>query len=245
MENFGDHPADLETVLERFPDERVHVATLKEPKTTPPLLAPEVRDDGELIERVTGFYDYHGLNNADGNTCGQAAIAAVADRLGLNINVPRESNGHWNNDAAINRILADGHRPDVFFGKFGTSGGTIASALAAYGANNVTCGYVGVGGFMCQGGWSWEQCWASVQSWVNAGWPVPVLVDAHWVIPGQPVGSGHWPVMIDCGGGNVTLANCRSDGRPIVLAQDAFLTAWNYLLGSVCGYSHCFVVAQR
>lgn len=247
-------------------DLRENLARLPEPSTAPPAAEPPTaatRSDaadlpgadalggaGALLTAGPGpdaaqFMNFQGATGT-GNTCGQAAIASLARYY--HVNLGNMGPGAWPNDMAINQVIADGFKPDVVAGAFGTTGGTIALALQHYGLSSVSCGYVGVGGVACQGGWSWQQCWQTVKQWVNAGHPVPVLVSAASVGIGLPV-QGHWPVVLRVvEGSHVTLGNCRGYGQGsnylLDVPEATFLDGWNFLGGTMCGFSHCFVVGS-
>lgn len=242
MTQSNEGPVDFKTLLERFPEDRVSFESLAEPNVPVPQPAPSADFKAASLPALSSYHSYFDKSGTS-NTCGQAAVAGVADFLGIDI-IPPEADGHWDNDTVIQTIIGAGWGPDVALG-FGSTGGGIANALTYYGAKNVSCGYVGAGGLACQFGMSWEECWSTVQTWVNAGYPIPVLVDIGTISTGQKPLVGHWPVMIDCGGGTVTLANMTRSAPVKQVSEEVFLRAWNYLLGGVCGFSHCYVTAQR
>lgn len=163
------------------------------------------------------------------NHCGQAAIAAVLDyhqkplgRLGM---------PPWDQSAAIDEIVNEGFAPDVVGGVLGTSGGLIKNAFDHFGLTNTSCGYSGAADA------GWDQCWASVQNWVHAGYPVPCCVDVGTL--GGQYFAGHWLIVYAIDASNVTVANWTSPTIPV----NTFLAAW------AChwypyGYNHCFVTGQ-
>ncbi|HTZ44306.1 MAG TPA: hypothetical protein VMB79_10630 [Jatrophihabitans sp.] len=238
--------AEALAALDADPTLRESLAKLPEPQAARP--AGPARTS-QLLGAGPGldpdqFVNFAGATGTT-NTCGQAAIASILRHY--NVNLGNMGMGPWPNDLAIDQVVADGFKPDVMFGAWGTSGGTIALALQHYGLSSVSCGYVGVGGVACQGGWSWQQCWQTLQSWVTAGHPVPALVSAASVGLGLPV-QAHWPIVLRIAGGQVTLGNCRGYGQGpqhlLELPVATFLDGWNFLAGAGCGYSHCFVVGS-
>lgn len=215
-------------------DIQAMAAAWPKPKPATVKQAPKERLLG-AARGISGFHSYYGT----GNTCGQAAIAAIADYWNLDIDgLPRDAQNHWVNATVVSRISADGYGPDVAGGKLGTSGGRLVDGLKHFGAQYAECGYAGIGGA------GWEGCWSTLQSWVNTGYPVPVMISSSAIWSNVGSLEGHWPIVVSIDNNMVSLANATSNDQLCDLPVDVFLTAWNYLKGSVYGYNHCYVVAS-
>lgn len=199
---------------------------------------PKARADGKGDDMPVYVNPYTNIAGS-GNTCGQAAIATVADYNGLEISGitrtdynPRDNRRlHWNNDPAVSRINAQ-FAPDVIGGPFGTSGGQIKNALQAFGIKQTSVIYSGTSVH-------WEQLWAVLQSYVTKGWICPVLLDATLMPGGNFPFTGHWPVVFRIDAKGVHLTNCGV--YPVTMSVDLFLRAWNYM-PLVYGYNHCGVL---
>jgi hypothetical protein len=227
---------EVQSLFEQDPELKASMAKWPVPKASatqgpPNTKAP--RMDGP-IQSFHSYFDPAGTTT----TCGQAAIAALADFWELEIDgLPRDANDHWDNDTVVNKIIADGYGPDVMLGAWGTSGGRIVDGVTHYGSQFADCGYAGLSVTS-------DSCWQNVQSWVNAGYPVPVLVSANAIWSDQPAVAGHWPIIVNIADGVVYLANCNRDDSLFALSVEAFLSAWNYLLGPAYGYNYCYVICN-
>lgn len=152
--------------------------------------------------------------NVDWNRCGQAAVATILDFHKVDPwGLPRPDTVHWDSGAAIDAIVADGFGPNFIFG-WGTSGNQMADALRHYGlrANAVTM-------FPSMGGWS--ATYGILQSYLNLGLPVPVMVDL-----GRLAGLNyvfHWAVAYHADANNIHLANCPWNPSPTIAQFEA---AW-------------------
>jgi hypothetical protein len=217
----------------------------KEGQRPPELDGASAAPANEAVTTAPNAPPYmHSYFSTEYNECGQAAIAAIVDRLGGKIgNLPRtikdpkDGLSHWNAPGVLAAIKHDGFVPDVVGGTCGTSGGQIQNALIHYGYRKSFCSFAGTTTH-------WEDLWKGLQQWVGAGWPAAVLLEAGKIphYKGFLNLSGHWPVVFRISGGTVYLANCGSDALP--MKQDAFLDAWNYLAFNplAYGYNHCMVV---
>jgi len=199
---------------------------------TPNAVPPEGAPRG-----LAGFHSYrNGRDKVDWNTCGTAAIASIADfhsrdPYGLPRPVPgADGRMHWDDGQAIDAIAAAGFGPDVVFG-WGTTGGRIRDALRSYGLT----ADVGHSGLFSR---RWRERWTRLQSYVDSGRPVPVLIDLG-MVPGGPHFAPHWAVAHDIADGQVRLGNCS--WAPVVPVE-VFLRAWRcwYL---PYGFNHCAVYA--
>lgn len=194
-----------------------------------------------------GMLSYlHSYSNIDNSSCGQAAIATVLDHLGVELpgitrTVTDASDGrkHWDNQQAVS-LIKNRYPPDVVFGLCGTSGGRITDAIRDHGFAGTDVMYAGLGT-------SWQDLWATLQSYVASGGICPVLLQAD-LIPGYSGFlnmSGHWPVIFRIDASGAHLANCA--GNTIVMSVNRFLEAWNYLAfnPAAYGYNHCAVLAAN
>jgi hypothetical protein len=171
------------------------------------------------------IYTFHAYSNhranVDWNTCGQAAIASVADYWGRNpYGLPRRGwhthnyRYYWDDGEAIDATKAGGYGPDVIFG-WGTTPGSIRNALTSYGL----AASVGHSGIFS---WGWQELWASVQNYLYWNRPVPVLIDLGAI--GGPGWSPHWAVAYRVDGGRIYLGNCPWNPAPVV---SSFQNAWH------------------
>jgi hypothetical protein len=172
----------------------------------------------------------------DWNTCGQAAIATIADYWGRNPyglprNTPDASNGlyYWNDGQAIDAVKNGGFGPDVIFG-WGTTGGRIRDALRSYGLG----AQVGYSGFFS---WGWEGLWNSLQIYLTYNHPVPVMVDIG-ALNGPSFGV-HWAIAYKYTGGRVYLGNMGGSWNSSPTANQ-FLSAWHCWFLPY-GFNHCGV----
>jgi Ricin-type beta-trefoil lectin domain-like len=183
---------------------------------------------------------FHAYVNArpdvDWNTCGTAAIATVTDFHHLDpLHLPRtttwlDGRAYWNDGQAIDAIIGAGFGPDVIFG-WGTTGGRIRDAFLSFGLS----GSVGYSGAFSAG---WQQLWSSLQSYLNANFPVPVMIDLGAI--GGPAYGVHWAIAYRVDGAGVHLGNCPWNPSPSV---DAFLSAWHCWFMPY-GFNHCGVFSQ-
>ncbi|CAA9553506.1 MAG: hypothetical protein AVDCRST_MAG73-3020 [uncultured Thermomicrobiales bacterium] len=170
----------------------------------------------------------------DWNTCGQAAVATIADYWGKNpYNLARAErdgrNGlwYWDDGEAIDAVKDGGFGPDVVFG-WGTTGGRIRDALRAY----RLWAEVGHSGAFF---WGWEDQWRKLRSYLANNRPVPVLVDM-----GRLGGSAfvhHWAIAYRIADGRVYLGNCSRNPAP---TESQFLSAWQSP-ALPYGFNHCGV----
>ena len=223
------------------------------PSTLPPSSVPYRLPEGQEVQKgplsaaylefsarlhgqrqLADFHAYVNAGDANYNTCGQAAIASVADFYGRDpYSLPRSVDGKWwNDDDIINAIKNDGLGPDMPFG-FGTSGGRIATALKRYGLDATVKWSVF--------GNEWSVLWNDLQSALYWGRPTPVLIDMGIAGERQPTPFGytplpHWPIAWRYSGGEVYLANSTVSRVPL----DQFLAAWHcwYL---PAGFNFCVV----
>ena len=175
--------------------------------------------------------------DVDWNTCGQAAIATIADYWGKNpYTLPRVErdwrNGryYWDDGQAIDAIKDGGYGPDVAFG-LGTTGGRIRDALRAY----LLWAEVGNSGL---GFWGWEDQWRKLRSYLANNRPVPVIVDLGLLAPGRGLDwLHHWAIAHKIAGGRVYLGACPWNSTP---TESAFLSAWQ-CRALPWGFNHCGV----
>jgi hypothetical protein len=207
-----------------------------------PTAPPEPEEGRVEAEEVDGYNPYYG---EVGNDCGQAAIAGILDYW--DVNLGGMGPGPWPPDKALAQVKADGYGPNMPIqgpgAIFGTNGDQIAAALRHYGGQQVGIGFAGIGV-------SPEQCFQIVRNWVDNRWPVPVLVQANYImpVPGGPWPTGvygHWPIVTKVDGQSVWLSNVSRGGDPISVTHNGFMSAWNYLGGFVHGYHHAFVVGRK
>jgi hypothetical protein len=227
--------ADLAETKAADVGSRDYQAWLREqPRPAPTGLS--LRPTGREITRP--FHAYvNSRPDVDWNTCGQAAIATITDFHGLNpygLGRTRIWTGdgqlYWDDGEAIDSIINGGFGPDVVFG-WGTTGGRITDALRSYGLT----AEVGYSGLFSAG---WENQWSTLQSYLAADLPVPVLVDLGGI--GGPWYTAHWPVAYGFDGSRVFLANCGWNPAPEV---DAFLHAWHAWFLPY-GFNHCAVYSH-
>ena len=173
---------------------------------------------------------------ADFNTCGQAAVATVLDYYGLDpYGLPRpiydEKDGrhHWRDCQIIDRIK-ERFPPDNFFGLFGTTGDQIRRALTDAGLDT----RLAYSPTPDDG----RRIWEDVKLWMNAGWPVVVIVD-RGKLGGRPF-TAHWAVAHKVAGSRVYLAN--SKGRPVVL-EERFVRAFRCRF-MPARFNHCAVFSR-
>ena len=184
------------------------------------------------LENFHAYRNYR--SGVDWNTCGQAAIASIADFHGRDpYSLPRPNTGndgrqHWNDGQIIDTIVAAGYGPDVVFG-WGTTGGRIRDALSSYGRT----ASVGHSGLFSAG---WKELWNNLRGYVRAGLPVPVLIDLG-ALPGGPSWTAHWPIVHAIRDGRVHLGNCS--WAPVV-DESTFLRAWHCWFLPY-GFNHCAV----
>lgn len=184
---------------------------------------------------------YRARRPSDWNTCGQAAIATIADFWGLdpwNLSRPvcDEINGrhYWDDCVAVDAVAGSGFGPNVIFG-LGTTGGVICNALRCYGLTHVA---VTRSGIFTAGG---EKCWRQLHEYVEYGYPAPVIVDCGQL--GGTRFTAHWAIVYRISDGRVSLGAMGGigDTAPTV---DVFLDAWRcWFLPA--GFSHCAVYGHR
>jgi hypothetical protein len=189
------------------------------------------------LRSLQNFHAYRNFRRGvDWNTCGQAAIASIADFHDRDpYPLPRPVTGadgrkHWDDGQIIDTIVAAGHGPDVVFG-WGTTGGRIRDALSSYGLT----ASVGHSGLFSAG---WKDLWHRLRSHVDAGLPVPVLIDLG-ALPGGPSWTAHWPIVHAIRDGVVHLGNCS--WAPTI-DESTFLRAWHCWFLPY-GFNHCAVYA--
>lgn len=175
--------------------------------------------------------------DVDWNTCGQAAIATIADYWGRNpyglartLKDPNDGRWYWNDGQAIDAVKNGGFGPDVVFG-WGTTGGRIRDALRSYGLN----AHVGYSGAFS---WGWQNLWNSLQSYLNANRPVPVMVDLGLI--GGPAWMVHWAIAFRISDGRVHLGNCNWNAQTRAPTIKAFQDAWQCRI-LPHGFNHCAV----
>jgi hypothetical protein len=175
---------------------------------------------GGVTQPLQSFYAYaNSRNPQDWNTCGQAAIASITDFHYKNpYSLPRSWDGHWDEGAIVDAIIAGGFGPDVIFG-WGTTPGRISSALSSYGLNART----GCSGFLFD---DWQGQWNSLLECVyHMATPTPVLVDLGLL--GGPAWTCHWPIAwrmdYTSTGMLIYLANCPWAPQ---VSESQFLDAW-------------------
>jgi hypothetical protein len=188
-----------------------------------------------MLEYVHCYRNYR--PDIDWNTCGQAAIATIADFWGLNPwGLSRSSldtsNGlyYWNDSEAIDSVIKDGFAPDVVFG-LGTTGGTIRNALEKYGLDNAAVAWSGI--FST----GWEDRWRELQEYVSRDYPVPVLIDCGAL--GGTWYQAHWAIAYKIADNQVFLGAMGGIGETAPNVEN-FLRAWHcwYL---PAGFNHCGV----
>jgi len=198
--------------------------------STPPTIrdAPVGVDAEGGIDWMQSYF-----NRNEGNTCGQAAIAALLDFNKLNPwNLQRWNQGHWDDEEVIQRIIGDGFGPNVFFGVFGTNAGQITLALQHYGLYS---------GFRYSPPFgSGDEQWTDVKNWVVNGHPVATLVDTG-ALGGNWWGA-HWPIVHKVEGGQVWLANW-AHGWNSPVPEDAFFNAFHCWFLPY-GFNYCYAVCQ-
>jgi len=172
--------------------------------------------------------------DVDWNTCGQAAIATMADYWGKDPwdldrveRDPDDGRWYWDDGAAIDAVKADGFDSDVVFG-WGSTGDRIKQALKHYGLS----ASVGYSGFAS---WGWQDRWESVQKYVAKNRPVPVMLDLGAI--GGPSWTAHWAICYHVEDGEVHLGNCSWNPSP---RTDDFLDAWRAWFLPY-GFNHCAV----
>ncbi|SNY39068.1 hypothetical protein [Paractinoplanes atraurantiacus] len=197
--------------------------------------AAAVRPPGDgaaaRADQLTSLFAYRNYRaGVDWNTCGQAAIATIADFHGRDpYQLPRQGNGHWDDGQAIDAVIAGGFGPDVVFG-LGSSGGRIRDALQSYGLT----ASVGYSGFASAG---WQDQWATLKAYVSYRLPVPVLVDVGAL--GGSWWTAHWPVVYRIADGQVYMAAAAGSA---VVDEATFLRAWHCWFLPY-GFNHCAVYA--
>jgi hypothetical protein len=145
---------------------------------------------------------------ADGNTCGQAAIASVLAhfRVGPFASAVPDDDG-----AAIDEVCAR-FGPDIPFG-YGTSAFRIAAALEAF----------GLGAEITHSGW-WgggeDRAFERLRDHLSRGIPVPVCLDEG--VLGGRAWSAHWALALGIEDGAVVLGNAGMSRVPL----DRFRLAW-------------------
>jgi hypothetical protein len=159
--------------------------------------------------------------DVDWNTCGQAAIATIADYWDKNpYDLPRTTQWpvdrrcYWNDGAAIDAITAGGFGPDVIFG-WGTTPSRIGDALRHYGLPTEV-DYSSPFG-------SSDDHWKKLQDHLARNRPVPVLLDLG-VLGSDPF-LHHWPIAYKVDGGRVHLGNYFTTFEPPTVEE--FLKAWH------------------
>jgi hypothetical protein len=187
---------------------------------------------GPSVDRGRQLLAFHAYVNSrlnvDWNTCGQAAIASMADFHGTNpYGLPRVGQ-YWDDGAAIDATISGGFGPDVIFG-WGTTGGRIRDALLSYGR----AASVGFSGLASAG---WQDQWAALQTYVAQGLPVPVLIDVGKLRNG-PWWTAHWPIVYRIENGLVYVGNCSWEP---VIDESTFLSAWHCWFLPY-GFNHCAV----
>lgn len=175
--------------------------------------------------------------NIDKNTCGQAAIATILDHHGIDpFGLERstydehDAKYYWDDGRVIDSIKSK-FPPDVVFG-LGTSGGRLIDAFKTYGLK-AQCGFSGIGSI------GWGDQWTTLQRWVAAKHPVPVILDTGAI--GGSAGAAHWAVVYKVDDSCVHIGNWA---RMPVVDQQTFLHAWHCQFLPY-GFNHCGVYAQR
>ncbi|HEY3291566.1 MAG TPA: hypothetical protein VGK87_15655, partial [Anaerolineae bacterium] len=90
-------------------------------------------------------------------------------------------------------------------------------------------------GFLFQG---WQHIWDSLQQYVNAGIPVPVMI--HLGDIGGPMFTAHWAIVYRIDEGKVFLGNC---GWAPQVSIDHFQVAWQCRFLPYT-FNHCGVFVQ-
>ncbi len=181
-----------------------------------------------VSRQLMNFHAYvNSRPGLDWNTCGQAAIASMADFHNRDpYGLPRVGQ-YWDDGEAIDAVVNGGFGPDAIFG-WGSTGGRIRDALTSYGLT-ASVGYSGLASS------DWQNQWASLNSYVSQQLPVPVLIDVGAL--GGSWWTAHWPIVYRIDGGRVYL------GNPIGLSivdEATFLSAWHCWFLPY-GFNHCGV----
>jgi hypothetical protein len=173
----------------------------------------------------------------DWNTCGQAAMGTLLDfhnldpyHLARTVVDGQDNQNHWFDGDIIDALKADGLDSDNPFG-LGMTVFRVRDGLRKWGLR-ADAAY---SGFLYQG---WQSLWDSLQQYVAAGIPVPVLI--HLGDIGGPMFTAHWPIVYRIDGGMVYLGNC---GWAPQVAVDQFLVAWQCRFLPYT-YNHCGVFVQ-
>ncbi len=185
---------------------------------------------GGLIvgQQLTNFHAYvNSRPGVDWNTCGQAAIASMADFHNRDPYGLARVGQYWDDGQAIDAVINGGFGADVVFG-WGTTGGRIRDALTSYGLT----ASVGYSGLASSG---WQDQWASLNSYVSKRLPVPVLLDVGAL--GGSWWTAHWPIVYRIEGGRVYLGNPIGSS---VVDEATFLSAWHCWFLPY-GFNHCGV----
>lgn len=189
------------------------------------------------------LHSYAGTRRfADYNTCGQAAVAALLDYHALDpfglrktVHDARDGRYHWPDDRVIDRVK-ETFPPDNLFGLFGTTGDTIAEALAHAGLH----ARVASSADLQRGRGIWE----SAKQHANAGNPVVAIVD-RGKLGGRPF-TAHWVVVHKVAGSRVYLANYRKGTTTVVVPEATFVRAFRCRFApAVFGLNHCAVFAWQ
>jgi hypothetical protein len=84
---------------------------------------------------------------------------------------------------------------------------------------------------------SWQTVWEALKNRMSTGTPVIVLLDCPKLGWANAPWSGHYVVVYQYDGSSVYVGNSLASDNSPVIAQDLFLSAWDYLPG----FSHVMV----
>jgi len=181
---------------------------------------------------------FHAYSNyrpkVDWNTCGQAAIASLADFWKKDpYSLPRTSGAYWDDGQIIDLIKSDGLGPDVIFG-WGTTPWRIRDALRKYGVDVE----VGSSGFLFS---EWESERDRLLRYVDdSALPVAALVDLGLL--GGPAWTAHWTIVwrVDRDQGEPLLHLGNWGWMPSPVPISRFLEAWSCRMLPV-GFNHAAI----